>query len=79
MSGTARAGEVLTAAVRGSRTTARNAATTSTAAVTVAPASHTFLVLRFSITEKGSFFALLNGSGADLPHGVIARTSAPNR
>ena len=44
--------------------------------MTVAPASHAFLVLRFGITEEGSFFALLTGSADDLPDGTVARTSA---
>ena len=74
-----RAGEVLTADVRGSRTTVRNVTTTSKAAVTVAPASHAFLVLRLGITEEGSFFALLTGSADDLADGMVARTSALNR
>ena len=77
--GTAGEGEVLTADVRGSRTTVRNVTTTSSAAVTVAAASHTFLVLRFGITGEGSFFALLNGSAGDLSDGTVARTSALNR
>jgi hypothetical protein len=51
----------------------------SKAAVTVAPASHTFLVLRFSIIEEGSFFPLLSGSADDLSDGTVARTSALNR
>ena len=48
--------------MRGPRTTVRNAATASKAAAMVAPASHPFLVLRFSVAEEGWFLALLSGA-----------------
>jgi hypothetical protein len=79
VSGRAGAGEVVTAPVRGSRSTMRNVATTSKATVAIPIASHSFLVLRSSVTEEGAFSALLSVSVGDLPDGSVLRTSALNR